>query len=419
MTIARTHLPSLRYFDPQKAYFGYTLFAPMGGKTVWLIDMEGRFVHRWEMPYVPGCHGRLLPNGHLLYAGKTDKDPLPDFGGSAGVLLEVDWNGRLVWKHEDPYMSHDFFRMDNGHTMILRWVPIPSDVAAKIKGGVAGTEREGVMWSDVLREVDPQGRVVWEWIGYEHFDPEIDVLCPLCKRDRWGQANACYVMPDGNVLVSYAFMGMIEIVEKASGKIIWRWGMGNELGFQHNPTVLDNGNILVFDNGRHRILAPDYSRVIEINPKTNEVEWEYTANPPSDFYGSFMGGAQRLPNGNTLICEAPHGRFFEVTPEGETVWEYVNPFYHGFQRFGRTNMVFRAMRYGHDYPGLKGTGLDDINVLFGSRTPQAAEFPATANPVAPPPGYSQGHLAPSAAGAGSRDAGLKKKMEDRLKHLGY
>jgi len=77
------------------------------------------------------------------------------------------------------------------------------------------------------------------------------------------------------------------------------------------------------------------------------------------------------------------------------------------------------MRYGHDYPGLKGTGLDDINVLFGSRTPQAAEFPATANPVAPPPGYSQGHLAPSAAGAGSRDAGLKKKMEDRLKHLGY
>ena len=206
---------------------------------------------------------------------------------------------------------------------------------------------------------------MWEWLAYEHFDPEIDVLCPLCPRDRWGQANACYVMPDGSVMVSYAFMSIISIIEKSTGNIIWRWGMGHELGFQHNPTVLDNGNILVFDNGRHRQLPPDYTRVIEINPKTNEVEWEYTADPPGDFYASFVGGAQRLPNGNTLICDGPHGRFFEVTPAGETVWEYVNPFHYQFMRFGRTNMVFRAYRYGHDYLGLKGTGLDDINLIYG------------------------------------------------------
>ena len=420
MTIAQSHLPALRYFDPKKAYHGYTLFAPMGGKIVWLIDMEGRIVHRWDVPYVPGCHGRLLPNGNLVYAGKVENAPLPDFGGSAGVMIDVDWNSNIVWKYEDPYLSHDFYRMDNGNTMVLRWVPMPNEIATKVKGGVPGTEREGVMWSDALQEINPEGKVVWEWLGYEHFNPEIDVLCPLCPRDRWGQANACYVMPNGNIIISYAFMSLIEIVEKATGNIIWRWGLRGELGFQHNPTVLDNGNILLFDNGRHRILAPDYSRVIEINPKTNEVEWEYMSNPPMEFYASFVGGAQRLPNGNTLICEGPKGRFFEVTPTGEIVWEYVNPIYNDFLRFGRTNMAFRAYRYGYDYPGLKGTGLDDINMLFGSKAFQAtAPLPKT--PIAAPGLMNAGKTqkAPSIAEKERKEEDLKKKMRNRLKNLGY
>jgi hypothetical protein len=62
-----------------------------------------------------------------------------------------------------------------------------------------------------------------------------------------------------------------------------------------------------------------------------------------------MGSAQRLPNGNTLITEASFGRFFEVTKEGEIVWDYVNPFF-GTPLFGgppisESNQVFRALRY--------------------------------------------------------------------------
>ena len=54
--------------------------------------------------------------------------------------------------------------------------------------------------------------------------------------------------------------------------------------------------------------------------------WSYTAPKKSDFYSFFISGAQRLPNGNTLICEGSNGRIFEVTPAGEIVWEYINPF---------------------------------------------------------------------------------------------
>jgi hypothetical protein len=72
----------LTYFNPTKVYPGYTLFSEMGNNNVWLVDMRGRIVHRWKMSrYLRGHYGVLLPNGHLLYAGKTGGEPLPDLGG--------------------------------------------------------------------------------------------------------------------------------------------------------------------------------------------------------------------------------------------------------------------------------------------------------------------------------------------------
>ena len=76
-----------------------------------------------------------------------------------------------------------------------------------------------------------------------------------------------------------------------------------------------------------------------------------------EFFSAFISGAQRLPNGNTLVCEGMTGRLFEVTREGEMAWEYVNPFYGPDERFGHANRVFRAYRYDADFPGFKGKEL--------------------------------------------------------------
>jgi hypothetical protein len=65
--------------------------------------------------------------------------------------------------------------------------------------------------------------------------------------------------------------------------------------------------------------------VIEVNPSTNEIAWKYQEASADNFYSSRISNAQRLPNGNTLINEGLFGRFFEVTPAGEVVWEYVIP----------------------------------------------------------------------------------------------
>ena len=112
-----------------------------------------------------------------------------------------------------------------------------------------------------------------------------------------------------------------------------------------------------------------------------KIEWEYVADPPQSFYSALLAGAERLPNGNTLICESMKGRVFEVTPEGEIVWQYINPFYAPHRSRGKvsiigwrySNAVFRAYRYSAEYPGLAGKVLHPdnlpwINRLYG---PQA------------------------------------------------
>lgn len=349
-------------YVPAKAYDGYTLFAPAGGHSVWLMDMQGRFVHQWSMPYTPGLDAVLLTNGNLLYAARVPERPLPEFGGGCGKLLEVDWEGKTKWEYEDLFLHHSFYRQENGNTMTLRWVAVPDNIAARVKGGLPGTEREGVMWTDSFREITPEGKVAWEWLAYEHLAPEIDTICPLDRREEWTHGNSCFVLPDGNVLTTFLSLDTVAIIDKKTGDFKWRWGFG-ELAHPHDPTLLDNGNILVFDNGFHRRGGQQsYSRVLEVNPKTSESEWEYKSNPTNSFFASFQSGAQRLPNGNTLICESPSGRVFEVTSEKELVWEFINPFYYHYPIVGYSNIMFRAYRYAPDYAGLKGKTLDPDSV---------------------------------------------------------
>jgi len=363
---------SVTVYEPTKAYNGYTLFAPHASTDVWLIDMKGRVVHHWKMPTFLGSDVRLLPNGNQIRVHKTGEEPAAFLGTGGKELVEVDWEGNTVWKYEDLYMHHDFCRLENGNTLLNRYVKIPSEVAAKVRGGVPGTELEDGMWGAGFQEVTPGGKVVWEWLGYEHMDPEIDVHCPLCRRVIWGYVNGIDVFPDGDIVASFRYLNTLAIIDKKTGEIKWRWGK-KELGHQHNPTVQKNGNILAFDNGYHR-LPPDerdpshrtdgYSRVVEVNPNTNQIEWEYQAENLHSFYSAICSSAERLPNGNTLICQSTAGRIFEVTPGGEVVWEFNSPFFELKPSLGWTNFIFRAHRYGPDFPALHGKDLDPDRFEF-------------------------------------------------------
>lgn len=377
-----------------KAWAGYTLFCPqiismkqMEGRKesyVYLIDMKGDIVHYWTIPGAVKLHGELLPNGNLLcsVSERGIQNPL-GLVFAVSTVMELDWDSNIVWRYEDPYHDcHDRCRLQNGNTLLMRYRPLAAEKQSQIKGGVAGTEHNGQMFTLVLVEVTPEGNIINEMDLSEVLDTETDQITPYGTRELWPGLNSIEEMADGKIISTSYNLSTCYIWDRKEKKVTWRYGQGEEkISFPHDPQPLNNGNILIFDNGRYyapdldgttNYFPPDFSRVIEVNPETNQTVWEYRAGNPVDFYSTYISSNQRLINGNTLICEGATGRIFEVTTAGEIVWEYLSPFYteSGF-RFGRTSAIFRAFRYGADYPGLQGKILMPekntmLNQLYGA-----------------------------------------------------
>jgi outer membrane protein assembly factor BamB len=339
----------LRAYDRARAWPGYTLFAPntIDNRTVYLIDIEGNACHRWEMPYAPGLYGYLTESGTLFYNGKVPDESFigrAPFGG--GVCLEVDWNGQVMWEVRHTGHHHDGSLLRNGNIVLLGARELTASFAKRVLGGRAGSEEDGKIYADYIVEVTRRGEMVWEWRTWEHLDPETyPIACPQDSRQEWTHANSVSELPDGNLLVSFRQTSTVIVIDRGSGDVIWKLG-APPLSGQHAPTPLPNGNILIFDNGPHRLdESLPYSRVIEIDPSTQEIVWKYQEDPVIQFFSPRISSAQRLPNGNTLICEGSFGRLFEVTHEGQVVWEYVNPYFGKNQSGAEVNTVFRAYRY--------------------------------------------------------------------------
>ena len=293
-----------------------------------LMRADGRVVHSWYYPAQEKAtsdfggfgmtwhYAEMLPNGHLIAIIKDE------------MILELDWNSNLVWKAR-LRAHHDFARTADGHTIVVSRRDITSPWDA-----------EKTIAMDELVEFNDQGDIVWRWRYEEHLK-EIEKLVqqPLPPdagfRD-WPHINACEVLPDnplaandprfarGNLLLCGRHSNTIFIVERESGRVVWAWGTG-ELQGPHMPTMLKNGNILIFDNGQHlKSNSRGYSRVLEIDPCSGDILWQYVADPRDSFFSPSRGSANRLANGNTLIAESNNGRLFEVTPDGDVVWEYWN-----------------------------------------------------------------------------------------------
>jgi hypothetical protein len=256
---------------------------------------------------------------------------------------------------------------------------------------------------DRLVEVSWDGEITWEWLASDHVDElgfsgearEVLRRSPNFSAARgsgdWLHINsATYLGPnrwydDGderfdprNVILSSRQASIVAIVSRETGKIVWRLGpdyrataaqrrIGQIIG-QHHPHIIPKGlpgagHILVFDNGGaagYGFADPNVpsgvsavgrhnSRVLEIDPVSLEVMWSYSI-PGRDsyrFFSHYVSAAQRLENGNTMITEGADGRLFELTPEGEIVWEYVSPYFD--ENEPGLNMVYRAYRLPYDW----------------------------------------------------------------------
>jgi Arylsulfotransferase (ASST) len=193
----------LRGLDPERAWPGFTLFAlyQTAGSTVYLIDLDGKVVHTWQMPY-PAQYGRLTKRGTLFYNGKTPEYSDRFISGKPykiGAVMEADWHGRVLWEVQHPDHHHDGILLRNGNVLLLCLVQLPRELVPKIKGGMPGTEHHGAMYGDRLVEMTTDGRIVWEYRIWEHLDPETDRITAIQEpRDAWTNGNGLAELPNGD-----------------------------------------------------------------------------------------------------------------------------------------------------------------------------------------------------------------------------
>ena len=334
--------------DTGKATRGYVLLSPAASHHVYLVDTSGKEVHRWSVGSGTTHWSYLLPDGTLFVNERCD-EPQGVALTVSGLMRIYDRQSNLVWEHLDPWQHHDARQLPNGHTVYAAYTPLSKDEQSSVTGGIAGSESDGEIYGECIREVDNKGNVVWEW-NFNHLSNRFPIHA---NANRWsaGHTNTVCPLPDGNYLISCKTLNLLFIISRANNEVLWHY-QNNNMGGQHDAQRLNNGNILLFANGA---FASDlhHSQVWELNPATNEVVWRYLAqNNPQSFFSPHIGGCQRLDSGNTLVCEGAKGCVFEVTPHGEIVWEYVSPYNNPTPEFGDVNWLFRARHYTADAPEL-------------------------------------------------------------------
>ena len=346
-------------YDAERAWPGYNLYCSRIDPEAFLIDMQGNVVHRWSYEqdaFNYWNYAILLENGDIIVLNKFL------------YILQIDWDSNLRWEERRP-VHHDVAKAEDGTIYVIeRRIEKYRDLDVRFAE---------------IAQLGPEGGEIDRWSTYDELDDlrqaldetsfldtvldsllaegipadsihriagkiHIERVSPQVRLYDYFHLNTITILPDrppgrsdprfaaGNLLICLRNVNQIAVLDWGSKKILWGWGEG-VLEWPHHPTMLENGNILIFDNG----VVRKYSKVIELDPLTETVVWEYVADPPGRFYTHGKGSAQRLPNGNTLICEGDRGRVFEVDPGGEIVWEWYSP----INKNGQRILVYRMIRY--------------------------------------------------------------------------
>lgn len=335
--------------DKQRAFMGYTLVAARYGPTAYLVDMQGRIIHRWNKPWrqaFNGNHphvtrpvpekriffegGQVLPNGDFIGVYTGDTDTPWGYG-----MVRLDKNSKTIWTYKEK--SHHNIYVDARNNKIYGTVhyfikepkrgfenlnyPLMADDVV-IVALDTGKELDRIPLLNAFKDTPYEPylyhhpatpRSAWDFFHANHvmkLEPEIADKFPMFKA--------------GYLMVSLRNADLIAVIDPETKKVVW--ATTGPWKNQHYAQFLPNGHILLMDNLGLTQNKTVYTQILEYDPITAGVVWRFP-NEDVDykFINTIYGHVQRLPNGNTLFSETFGLKLVEVTPEGKIAWSYKLP----------------------------------------------------------------------------------------------
>ncbi len=318
---------------------GLNLYASGHGTEAFLIDMDGTVLHSWSHDYDVLWPDLDVP-ADAAGRGKWRRVMLLEDGALLAIhegigMIKLDRDSKLLWEYPGR-AHHDAHVMEDGTIWTLgreaRIIPrvnetVPSMDDFLVELSADGVERRRVSVLECLENGGADELLARMKRGKELFHTNsIEVLDGRL-------ADRLPAFAAGNVLVSLRHLDAICVIDPQASKAVW-W-LSGEFSAQHDPTVLDNGNLLLFDNRG----AGAASAVRELDPVSGAAVWTYAGTPSAPFYSHTCGTSYRLANGNTLVCESDKGHAFELGPDERIVWEFFNP------HRGGTELQYIAVLY--------------------------------------------------------------------------
>ena len=380
-------LPALFAFAAlaQDPYPGLTIISLRTSTDSYLIDMDQNVVKTWHGADVPTEFAYMLPDSSVLRpcrvpAADGRGGRIQRIDANDVVVWDYLFFDYLYLQH------HDIQPMPNGNVLVVAWERRTLEEGIQAGRQVIEDNMKPTYLAEIQPVGATGGNVVWEWRIWDHLvqdaDPTkdnygvvadhpelLDINFGDVATGTWLHVNAIDYNEelDQIVFCSRATSEVYVVdhsttTEEAAGHEGGRWGHGGDLLYRWgNPQVYGRGdaedqviwsahgaiwidedlpgagNIMVFNNGDHPSDVDDMSSVEEILPPQSEpgvyilepgqaygpteAVWRYGDRP--DFFSKYFGGAYRMPNDNTLICEGMEGRVFEVNRDGTIVWVFL------------------------------------------------------------------------------------------------
>ena len=416
--------------DAQAPAPGFRLFGALSNTSVSLLDVNNAVVHQWSTSFSPGLGIRLLADGSLLRAIRTIGPGIGGSGGGIQRIAfngTLEWD----WRYDGPGVlsHHDIAVLPNGNVLMIAWEDkTPTETLAVGRNPAAVP---AVFRPEHVIEVQPtgptSGTIVWEWHVWDHLVQDLDPSLPgfgvvanspelvninyppsVPSSGDWLHMNAIDHDPiHDRIILSTRSNNEIWIIDHSTTKAEaashsgGAWGRGGDLLYRWgNPAAHDNGttvnqlllgqhganfireghpgagNIILFNNGNGALgsavweLTPPMDPSGAFLPPVNGVygpggpTWSHSE---PGFYSQNVSNAERLPNGNTLVCSGAQRWLFEITSAGQRVWEYV----HQGPSIFHVRYVDRTLWASATTLSLSAGGTVDFDLVAG--TPRASD----------------------------------------------